>query len=100
MFWSFDRTSKPRHIQLIALGSMLDIKRFAGQSFALHKYRPAGMSTLCLLMSLIMVCLAEMVCHLPDSSTGTVGSVSKLLTRYVDPSLRFANRSVEAERET
>lgn len=84
----------PHHIQLIALVAMISTALLVATSSALYTCGPAGLFTAYLIMSLvlypIMNSLAEMVCFLPDSELGPGGSVSKLVTRYVDPSLGFA----------
>lgn len=84
----------PRHIQLIALGAMIGTGLFVSTSSTLATCGPAGLFTGYLIMSIvlypIMDSLAEMVCFLPDSQLGPGGSVSRIVKRYVDPSLGFA----------
>ncbi|SCW01405.1 LAFE_0D11848g1_1 [Lachancea fermentati] len=85
---------KSRHIQLIALGGCIGTGLFVGTSSTLSKCGPAGLFTSYLIISLIiypvMNALGEMVCYLPGGEDGSGGSISKLVRRYVDPSLGFA----------
>ncbi|SCV03042.1 LAME_0H07250g1_1 [Lachancea meyersii CBS 8951] len=83
-----------RHIQLIALGGCIGTGLFVGTSSSLHKCGPAGLLTSYLIISMViypvMNALGEMVCFLPGTGSDMGGSVSRLVTRYVDPSLGFA----------
>ncbi|SCU94829.1 LANO_0E08306g1_1 [Lachancea nothofagi CBS 11611] len=83
-----------RHIQLIALGGCIGTGLFVGTSSTLHTCGPAGLFTAYLIISVViyavMNALGEMVCYLPGSGNDTGGSISKIVSRYVDPSLGFA----------
>lgn len=85
---------KSRHIQLIALGGCIGTGLFVGTSSTLHACGPAGLFTSYCIISVIiypvMNALGEMVCYLPGDGSSSGGSISKLVTRYVDPSLGFA----------
>ena len=83
-----------RHIQLIALGGVIGTGLFVGTSSTLSTCGPAGLLTSYIIISLViypvMNALGEMVCYLPGSGTDSGGSISKLVSRYADPSLGFA----------
>lgn len=83
-----------RHIQLIALGGVIGTGLFVGTSSTLSTCGPAGLLTSYIIISLViypvMNSLGEMVCFLPGSNGQSGGSISKIVTRYADPSLGFA----------
>lgn len=87
---------KSSHIQLIAIGGCIGTGLFVGTSATLNKCGPAGLFiSYCIMSTVIypvMNALAEMVCFLPGlpNNDETGGSISTLVTRYVDPSLGFA----------